>query len=155
VGTSTNAMLMYGYDLGSGDAEWAVAEVNEDGELTVNWPGLDDEGFEEAAMAVMFAGVGFTETDWRADGYYDRKREAEARLGVEIDTHCSADYPRYVLAAHVITVYRGSSEAIDFGALTAQAAADDWDGKLAAALALLGLTPAQDRPQWLLASYWG
>lgn len=145
MGMSTDAMLMYGYDLGSDESGWKVQQLNEDGELTVG----------DEAESVLLAAVGFTETDWRADGYHERMREAKARIGVTFERHCSADYPEHVIAAHVIKVYRGKSKPIDFAALRAQAAAEDWDGRLASALATLGLKPTQERPQWLLASYWG
>jgi hypothetical protein len=148
-------MLMYGYNLGSDEHGWNVQQVDEYGSLAVNWPGLDDSDFKMAADAVLLASVGFTETDWQADGFFDRQHAAEARLGVEIESHCSNEYPAWVLAAKVITARRGDADVIDFAALTAQAVAEDWDGKLAAALVALGLTPTQERPQWLLASYWG
>lgn len=155
MGMSTNAMLAYGYNLGGDDLGWNVQQVDADGLLKVDWPALDDDGFQEAARQVLLASVGFTETDWRADGYFDRQRAAEARIGVKIDSHCSGDYPGWFLATRIITVYRGDVSAVDFAALNAQAASENWNGRLAKALEALGLTPTAEHPQWLLASYWG
>ena len=62
----------------------------------------------------------------------------------------------YILAAKVHTVGRG--DVGDVGGYLA--AADDatrqeWDAKLAGAIATLGVTPVQEKPKWLLVSYWG
>lgn len=151
MGTTTNGILAYGYDLGSGD-EWRV-----DGASVARMEALadDDAGLTEAVEAALLAAVGFTETDWRADGYFDRKKAAEKRAGVEVEHHCHGDYPMYLLSAHTITAYRGDVETVDFAALTAQAEAEEWDAKLSDALAVLGIKPKQERPAWLLVSYWG
>jgi hypothetical protein len=61
----------------------------------------------------------------------------------------------YLMAAKVITVSRGSTIEIDWAALERERVERDWDGKLTAALSVLGLTPKQATPRWLLASYWG
>lgn len=156
MGQSTNAMLAYGYDLG-GEEEWKVREAGEYGELpALDWYDPDDEDgddFQSAAERRLLASVGFTEQWGERDGYFEREEEAKARLGVEFDTHCSGEYPMFLLATKVITVYRGSVEEIDVAEL-AQVPAD-WDGKLTAALRALGLTPTQERARWLLCSYWG
>jgi hypothetical protein len=156
--TSTDAILAYGYDLG-GDDEWKIHEAGEYGELpTLDWydPETDEDGFEEMAERRLLAEVaGFAETDWRAEGYHNRKREARARLGVEFDTYCSDECPMYLLAAHVTTVHRGGIQVMDPADLARRPVEQGWDAKLAAALAALGLTPVQDQPRWLLCSYWG
>ncbi|MFF8100157.1 hypothetical protein ACF07S_10335 [Streptomyces sp. NPDC016640] len=159
MGQSTNGMLVYGYDLG-GEEEWKIREAGEYGELPpLDWFDPDNEegdGFQEAAERRLLAQLAdFTETDWRADGYFEREREAKARLGVEFDTYCSGDYPMYLLAAKVITVYRGSAEEIDMTELAIAPEMNGWDEKLNAAVQALGITPTQDKPKWLLCSYWG
>lgn len=150
MGTSTNALLMYGYELNTADG-WNVREVDEDGYLTPAWA-ADDEDFAAAAERVLLAANGFTESDRQADS--DLERAAKKRLGVEIAFHVHIDCPGHILAAKTITAHRGYPEQVDFAALTEQAFVENWDGKLAAALAALGLTPKQDRPRWILASYW-
>jgi hypothetical protein len=163
MGVSTDAILAYGYDLG-GEDEWKVLETDEYGGLlpgTGGWvPDPEtEEGYDLIGLAErhLLDASGFTETyeDGR-DGYFGREGEAKAALGVEFETYCSGDYPMYLLAAKVLTVARGYVE--DAGALIAaadEAARQEWDAKLASALRALGLTPAQERPAWLLCSYWG
>jgi hypothetical protein len=163
MGMSTDAILAYGYDLG-GEDEWKVREVDEYGGLL---PGIadwvpdpeveDDYDLIGVAERHLLNAAGFTETyeDGR-DGYFSRESAAKDALGVQFEAYWSDDCPMYLLAAKVVTVARGSVE--DAGAILA--AADDrtrqeWDAKLASAVAALGLTPVQDKPKWLLVSYWG
>ncbi|MFL1903116.1 hypothetical protein ACJWDR_29025 [Streptomyces tauricus] len=160
MGTSTNAMLVYGYHLGGGDGEWLLQDAGEYGELpTLDWYTPDSEDgddFITAAEKRLLAQLAdFTETDWQADGYFDRERAAKARVSVEFESHCSGEYPMYLLAAKRITAYRGEAEEIDFPALQAELEQDGADAKLRAALDALGLRPTQERPRWLLCSYWG
>lgn len=162
MGTSTNAMLVYGYNLGAGDGEWEIAEVDGYGSPKLDWYGTneddeddEDEGFTELAMKRLLTAAGFTETDYKVAGYFDRQKAAEKQVGVEFDSYCSGDYPMWVLAARIITVRRGDCGVIDFAELTAEAEAGDYDTKLANAIQVLGITPKQERPRWLLVSYWG
>lgn len=159
MGQSTNGMLVYGYDLGS-EEEWKIREAGEYGELPeLPWFDPDNEdgdGFQESAERHLLAQLAdFTETDWRADGYFDRERAAKEQLGVEFDTYCSGEYPMYLLATKVITVYRGDVEEIDMEALAVEPEMNGWDEKLNAAVQVLGITPTQGKPKWMLCSYWG
>lgn len=153
MGVSTDAMLLYGYDLGSGE-EWKIEGVDQYGVLERAWLGEDDE-FSEAAMRVLLASIGFTETDWQVEGFFRRQREAEERLVVSLESHCSDEYPMWVLAAQKVVASRGTALVVDFAELDAQRQAGDWDDKLRAALEALGITPTQAEPCWLLASNWG
>jgi len=157
MGISSDGILAYGYDLGGDDGEWKIEEAGEYGEWTPSWLGEDEdeEGPVEAAELALLAAAGFTETDYEVAGYFDRKREAEARVGVEMTSYCSGDYPMYVLSAHAITVGRGSVKEIDFAALEVARVEQEWDAKLTAALGVLGMTPKQATPKWLLVSYMG
>lgn len=160
MGQSTNGMLAYGYDLG-GEEEWKLQEAGEYGELP-NLPWFDEEdedgdGFQEAAERRLLAEIaGFTE-EWSSsnEGYHDREKAAKARVGVGFDTYCSGDYPMFLLAAKVITVYRGDVENIDVAELAVAPEMNGWDERLQAALQALGITPVQEKAKWLLASYWG
>ncbi|MFB7776893.1 hypothetical protein [Streptomyces bauhiniae] len=160
MGQSTDAILAYGYNLGGGDIGWLLQDLGEYDSLpALDWYDPDDEnseGFQSAAETRLLAQLaGFTETDWQADGYFDRERDAKARLGVQFDTHCSGDYPGYLLIAKGITARQGDAQEVDLAALTAEVDAADADTKLRAALDALGLRPTQERAQWLLCSYWG
>ncbi|MEO3856126.1 hypothetical protein [Acrocarpospora sp. B8E8] len=159
MGQSPTAKLIYGYDL-DGSSEWKIEEVSEDGELKLSWfsQDWDDEDAEERdfiteAEKRLLASVGFTETDWRADGYFAREKEAAARLGVDFEWY-AYEPGAVVLAAKVVEVDWGSIP-VDLAALTAEAAASDWDAKLDAACRALDMTPTQERPGWLLCAQYG
>lgn len=158
MGRSTDAILAYGYDLGGSDG-WKVHDAGEYGELpALNWytPDEDADEFQEAAERQLLTQIaGFTETDWQAEGYFARQREAKALTGVEFETYGSGDYPMLLLAAHVTTVRFGDCEEIDPVDLQQRPERKDWDAKLTAALGALGIRPTQERARWLLCSYWG
>jgi hypothetical protein len=154
MGTSTDAVLAYGYDLG----EWnKIQGAGEFGEL-LNLPWLDDDsddGYRDQAERHLLRSVGLTEEPWVEDGYYEREKEAKARLGVQFETYCSDRAPMQILAAHVITVSRGDSEILDLTALMNAPVEHGWDDNLRAACEALGITPTQETPAWVLVSYWG
>ena len=159
MGQSTNAMLMYGYHLGSDEGGWQLQGLGEYDELpALDWYDPEAEAgddFESAVERKLLADIaGFTEA-WSSgsEGYFDRERAAKDRVGVKLASHCSGDYPMYVLATKVITVYRGEVEAID--PAHDLAVEPYWDHKLRAALNALGLTPTQETASWFLCSYWG
>ena len=163
MGVSTDAILAYGYDLGGGD-EWQVRELDEYGGLipgTGGWvPDPEaEEGYDLIGLAErhLLDASGFTETyeDGR-EGYFGRELAAKEALGVEFETYCSDEYPMYVLAAKVHTVARGYVGDVEaFLAAADDATRQEWDAKLASAVAALGVTPVQDKPKWLLVSWWG
>lgn len=143
MGTSTNGILAYGYDLGED-----FAGLNDYQRDEPDW--FDErEGWRESAHITLLKAHGFAETDWQADGFFERKREAEKAMGVELKAYCSSEYSMYLLAAKVQTCYRGDADPVD---LTLP---DNADERLSWALGVLGITPKADKPQWLLASYWG
>lgn len=153
MGTSTNGILVYGFNLGGGDSEWEIAEAGEYGSWEPEWHTGDDDVIT-AAETKLKESVGFTETDWRVDGYFEREREAEKRVGVEFKSYCSGEYAMWTLAATSITAYRGDAIEVDFAALEQQRIDEDWDAKLKRACEVLGVTPKQGQPKWLLVSYW-
>jgi hypothetical protein len=147
MGTSTDALLMWGYDLGGGDDPWKVEGVDEYGSIERPWLGEGDD-FESAAMKVLLATVGYTETEY-SPGQWQREEDAKKRLGVSIEEHCSGSYPMWVLTAKTHRASRGECLAVD---LTVDPA---WGERLAAALKVLDLKPLQAEPCWLLASFYG
>lgn len=157
MGRSTDAILAYGYDLGSDENdEWSVREVDEYGSLKVPWFDLDveeDLDFSEAITDQLLAVAGFTEEDDGSASYYERREAALDSLGVQVISHCSDTVPMYVLAAASLEASRGNPQ--DATALLAadEVTRREWDERLAAVLAGLGLTPVADKPVWLLCSY--
>jgi hypothetical protein len=151
---------MYGYHLGGDEDGWLIEGADEYGEFDLNqldWYSEEDGFIESVERRLLEVVAGFTETDWRADGYPERKAAADATVGVEMESHCSGDYPMYVLAAKVITAYRGDAKVVELPDLVdrSRPGVESWNDKLTAALDALGITPKQQRPEWLLCSYWG
>lgn len=159
MGVSTNGVLAYGYDLGGGEAEWKIEGLGEYEPWEPDWldRGEDDadDDIVTAAGEHLMRSAGFTETDWRAEGYFEREAAAKAAVGVEFKSYCSVDYPIWALVTHAITCRRGDAIPIDFAALEALRVEQGWDEKLQHALAVLGITPTQEKPCWLLLSYMG
>lgn len=153
MGTSTDAYLMYGYDLGS-DEGWKIQGLGECDEREPDW--LEDDDLASSAEKRLLASVGFTERWARHnEGYFDRKKAAEAQVGVTIESHCSGEYPMYVLSAKKFKACRGDVTTVDPAFLQSAVADEDLIGKLARACEALGIRPTQEKPAWLLCSYWG
>jgi hypothetical protein len=167
VGQSTNGVLAYGYDLGS-EEKWLVREAqeepgNEYGYLKTSWYDAeaeeeteddadDDEDLIDRMRRRLYdsiPGLPPVESGW------DCEDPVKEHLGVWFEEYCSGEYPMWILATHETTVYRGDTEVIDMVALVEAPALGGWDAKLAHALSVLELTPLQEKPEWLLASYWG
>ncbi len=47
------------------------------------------------------------------------------------------------------------AEPVDVAELATRPAAEGWDGRLVAAIAVLGVTPTQDQPRWLVFPSYG
>lgn len=154
MGMDPEAKLVYGYALGGDeDSEgWQIVEAGEYGEWEPDWAGDDD--VMDAAEKRLLASVGFTETDYKIDGYHDRKRDAEARLGVKFALH-GGEWSCRALVTHEVSVEWGDTAELDFAELMAARVEGDWDAKLAHAVAALGVTPKQERPAWLLLAAYG
>jgi len=152
MGQSTNAVLMYGYDLDTADG-WEIVEAGEWGELNAPWYDEDNDedltSVEQAVKALYDAIPDAPE----ADDDWDRQKAVKEHYGVWFEDHCSDAYTMYALVTFENTARRGYPELIDWRALEEQRDREDWDGKLARALGVLGITPKQERPGWLLASY--
>jgi hypothetical protein len=159
MGTSASAKLVYGYDLGGANNGWKVQQADEYGCLDVDaidWVTEDDDfDFGGAAEERLLASIGFTDTDWRANGYHVRLSEAKERLGLEIVFYSHHDSSMHALAAHVIEQGWSEGKVLDLTALAAMPEANGWDAKLAAAIEALGMTPTQAQPGWILVAEYG
>lgn len=124
MGQSTDAILAYGFVLPDG-VQYDVEWSDEESD--------DYEGLEEDA-----------ETQLKAAGI----------TGVRITSHCSHDYPMYLLTTSSTTAWRGSPGIVDASDMVAAPIAGDWDAKLRTAMAVLGLTSEQSAPAWILCSDW-
>lgn len=164
--TNGNGILAYGYNLSSGEKGWQIEEADETGRWTPPWSHQDrpvqslneliDRDWNLAANAAqtLLASIGFTEFDRRADGFYERRRQAQEKIGVALTRYCSRSFSSWLLSAHAVIAVRGSVQTIDFPALDKLRVENGWDAKLTHAATALGITPKQNKPAWLLVSYW-
>jgi hypothetical protein len=153
MGCHATGILAYGYDLGGGSQEWKVAEITGDNQSTLDWFLVDEDAddFRDQAEACLVDRLGdFTDTDPAAQDYYQNYARALVDVGITVDTHGDDDDPSYVLAAHLSSASSTLPQELSLDRLEQRRTTEDWDGKLADALTALGLTPAQDRPRWLL-----
>jgi hypothetical protein len=162
MGSSSRAHLAYGYDLGTAE-DFKAAERGEYGSPKLPWLPVDEDGdsdyseFGEEIEKRLLASVGFTETNWRAEGYHDRKRIAEDRIGVELDFSGHSDYAGWVLIAKGSErdVEWSDAMTLDPAELAALPAHHGWPDQLAAALSALGITPTQTAASWLVYPSYG
>lgn len=170
MGRCATAKLMYGYHLWN-ENEWAIEAVTDGkygalqpatfpwltAEQVADWESLYHGGeleelFEERLLAEL---AGFTETDWRVDGYHQRKREAEERVGVRF-VHHGYEYQSVALAiGEPIEADWGDAKPINPVTLLSVADSLVLNRRLEAALATLALKPTQQRAQWLLTAHYG
>lgn len=158
MGMSPSGILSYGYDLGGVEGEWNFKNLNSDGEPNVPWwPKEDEESVDipDRIDTLLLASIGFTETNWSESGFWERKREAQSRLGLDTTANGSDYYSGILLVTWHASVSWGETSVINFDKLNVQRLDEDWDGKLDRALEILGLEPEADHAQWLLATYYG
>jgi hypothetical protein len=168
VSMSTNGLMAYGYDFGDPDGlllrEAQKGPGNEYGYFKASW--WDDENEEDAENDEDEEAPSLVERMTRRlydsipdapPAEYDFQREeiVKERLGVWFEAYCSGDYAMYILATAEFCVYRGDTKVIDLDRLRDDPARGGWDEKLAEALRILDVHPLQQRPAWLLASWWG
>lgn len=159
MGSNLSAHLAYGYDLGS-EEDFNAAERSEYGSPRLPWYGESDdeqdddeddereeEDFAEAVERILLAEIaGFTETDWQAEGHWERKRAAEARVGVEITHSGGHDYPGWMLVIKESERSCDWSEGmtLNLDRMGADPGELGWNDKLAAAIRVLGITPMRE-----------
>lgn len=150
MGTSTDGILAYGFDLGEDYGfDW------DDETPRPEWIESDEE---EAAESVLLAANGFTEPepDFYADregwlSWTHRRDDAKKQLGVELVMHCSDSCTMWILAARHFENRRGYP--VDIPNLDLP---DNADERLAWAIDVLGLKKFKgQQAKWLLASWWG
>ena len=180
MGTSTNAILFYGYcwddeevsitSLLFPDFDEEVEETNdlEWQELIAikrgfqnpwkNYPNAEIESlpYEERRAATK---RWTDDHQGELDEWYELKRAIDSEFGIEISTHCSSEcaMPYVYVVESEITAIRGTPEELNLGVFTGQLdLGKDWDGKMQRFINELGIiTPeAQHHPRWWLVSDW-
>jgi hypothetical protein len=137
MGLSTDAYLFYGVDIDS--AEEPI------GNGVQCPPGITDE-----ASILHFAKYGFEYTD---ESPLDSNSILEAYFAeqdwkVEIDSHCSGEYPIYFLCTKRHFAWRGEPQKIEEFEI-----GEAWNSDLAKALEAIGLAEQIPKIGWYLASY--
>lgn len=176
MGMDPDGILVYGYALGGPEEGWKIDGLAKWGSLITPWYRCEDDDCESTdedegdddfatlADRQLLIAHGFTEghPGWGDDvtedaryAYYARRKAAEKAIGVEVSSCGGNEYPSFLLRAYRVSAEWSETVVIDWPALEARRVAEDWDGRLAAALIALGLKPLQDRPQWLLTSAYG
>jgi hypothetical protein len=152
MGVSTSAKLIYGYRLKTDD-EWLVREKHDENSdlwgLKLDWLD-DDDDFQDKAEDRLLAAVGFEDSgyDTDPDGWRARRRAARQQVGVEFE-YGGYELGDLLLAAKTYTIDLGEAKTIDPAELVT-ASGEKANTKLRWALEVLGLTPTQDGPAWLL-----
>lgn len=146
MGQSTDALLMYGFEIGDSEDGPMFWEDEPDEDDAPEW-----ETFVAAKLGVPHPGDYSEDKLPEFQVYWEAKRQVIAELGVEIERHCSGDYPIYVLTVKdsVSRAWRGDAKTFDVLPI----AEPDWDQQLRSFCELVGIEPK--KPTWLLASYWG
>lgn len=161
MGSTARAKLAYGYRLGDDESGWKVHGVDEYERWQPSWLTPDDDPDSDAVIEAceqrLLVAAGFTDADWRADVYFDRKSAAEKQIGVEFTFSGHHEY------AGVLLVASGSRRSVewsevmilDLDAMTARPGEERWDDKLRSALRVLDLSPVQEGPRWLVFPTYG
>lgn len=112
MGQSTNAILCYGFEVGEEDEKPDWMQPEGDNEE------FDFDDFVASRFSDSIREPGeFHQENYEHDpaiqkqwsDYWAAKRELVKSAGVELVSHCSGDYPMYILAvkSSVITAHRG------------------------------------------------
>lgn len=152
MGVSTSAKLIYGYRLKTED-DWLVKEIHgpDSDEWGLNLPWLvESDDFQDKAEERLREAVGYVEGDFNADpdGWRQRLREADAKVGVKFEAG-GYEYGDLFLATKTYRADLGEVEAVTPGGLLVMSGPTAND-RLRRALEVLGVTPLQESPAWLL-----
>jgi len=132
MGQSTDAILVYGFDLGE---DWA-----EDGLENM----IPDDIIEKIQRMEGFYDL--------HEGITDYLKANGVEHGVEIINHCSCDYSMKLLGIEVSRAWRGDVRHLDLVELEHRRRDEVWDEHVQLAANLLGI-PEKDAG-WLLVSMW-
>ncbi len=153
MGMGPISYLSYGYDLGGGDSDWKLLYLDSDGRPKTDWwpDSRHVHDFPDDVIHRLLVVNGFTERrEDGLEGYYFRKEAARRRLGVDVLTYGSYDYPSGYVICHSSRI-RASWSSVEFDPTVPKRA----DEILEAAIKALGLHPTQKSPRWILSSFYG
>lgn len=168
MGVSTDACIAFGVDYGE-EAPW----VDEEGEerfdsdelvkLLPEYAALGQDPWEAIPDEVFAHGASPDFQTWKQQNpQWEARRNAhvaatekpETRVPITIETHCSCDYPMYIVAikgtAH--KAWRGDPKTLDLSDMIRSVNSDDLR-RAAAFCEEYGICDFED-PKWLLYSLW-
>jgi hypothetical protein len=142
MGTSTDAILSYGFEIHTPDDGWLTHEPEDH---------IEAQPWHKAKCYC----------DDNADYECDCEPEISEILSealkdtpLSVEYHCHHDHPVHMIVAYTTTAWRGDPKHLNLTALEQARTEGQWDKHLAAACQRLGITPKQT-PHWILSSYWG
>jgi hypothetical protein len=147
MGTSTDAILAFGWELGT---DWRKLHVElEAHQSFAQW---FTQKIVEREHGVVYPAKSDPDYLDQLDAYYDVAIDIEEDYPVYVEIHCHVDAPSYLIAhrAYSHTARRGDPVALDPEQLAVPVGVIHQMEKLVAKLGL-DLGP----PAWHLASYWG
>lgn len=162
MGYAADGLLVYGVSLGGEEDGWKIQDLGRWETWRPSWlmPSEDDSeeyahsSYADDAMKVLLRAAGFTETDRDADGYYERKKEAEQRVGVSFVQHGHYNFRQFIITTFHFSANQTRVQGIDPD-IIATAPTELWDGRIQDALDVLGIKPVQEKPTWLLTASYG
>lgn len=136
MGTSTNAYLAFGVDLGE---EYPEAFANEDDDF--DWFILDQAGFPDLEDGADEAAT---------LAHYRKRRAVIDTFPYDMQTHCSYDYPMYFLCIRktLQMASRGETTEVEFPEITEQDRKDFIDFCVRHGIGAV-------EPKWHIFSLWG
>lgn len=165
------AHLAYGYNLGF-DGEFRIAERGEYDQPNLPWfrtedpddPDADvdypDDTFDDALILALYEQIpdapAVTVYEDGEKDTYEAEKLVREFFGVTVRKSGGDGEPGFVLAIYEPEHEFGNSVdwaevmPLDLKQLAALPAAGGWDAKLARVVEILGITPTQDRPRWLV-----
>ena len=154
MGVSTNALLIFGFDFHDSDSDGDY-RFGEEGweEFYAAKKGVvdDSELFNKEGNYAVPEGAERNRREKLHDIYYDKKQKLAKKAGVEIDCHCSTDYPIYFVSLRSYSASRGFPTKIDISKI--DDVTQDEIAKLKEFCEIMEIK--WKKPHWYLASYWG
>ena len=172
MGTSTNAILFYGYcwqeegvrllpevEEGQDQPEWMEIVLVKRGFINP-WSAFPEFEVNKFAADGGYKEKRAKEEAWTAehrveiDTWYADKRAVEAEFDVDLHYHCSGECPMPYVSVRATgkSACRGYPQEVTAADLAVGA---DWDAKLNRWMAEMGIKKPHESPKWWLVSYWG
>jgi hypothetical protein len=155
MGSTARACLAYGYDLDTSE-DFRAAQVDEYGAPDLPWyddEEQDDDEGERGFVEQLFNHL-YSQIPNPVPAEYDFRRQqvAEGYYGITVESSGYCENPGDLLVAKGSERDVAWAEAmpLDVTELECRPVEEGWDAKLDAALTVLGITPTQPAPQWLV-----